>query len=136
MHIFYSQSRNRDFLRLCRKILAEMRADGKNPTVSELIDIVLAKPAPAYYVDYIKACHILVQALKSGEIDKGTYKNSECWEDMFRDLLQLLKRYPSIPLRRLILSLCAGEAGSPRFYITRRRALAILKPHLRNTYTL
>ena len=136
MQIVYSNSRNRDFLRLCRQTLARLRAEGQNPTIHQLIDIVLSKPAPAYYVDYYNACHVLIKALKEGDIPTGAYKSSDCWKDMYRDLLQLLKLHPTHPLRRLILNLCAGEAGNPRFYISRRSALAILKPHLKTTYTL
>ena len=136
MNIHSSHSRNRDFVRACRRRLSELRNKGCNPAIDELIDGVLSSPAPSYYVDYYHACHLMVKALK-GEINlDATYSSAECWADMYRDLQALLKRHPTRPLRRMIWSLCAGEAGSPRFYISHRRAMAIIKPYLSNNYSI
>ncbi len=136
MHTNFTHYRNRDFVRACRRRLEQLRSEGQNPTVIQLIDDVLAAPAPSYYIDYFYACNIMVGALKGEPLPDASYCSSSCWADMFADLEELLRRNPTKSLRGLIWSLCAGEAGHPRFYISRRRAHAILKPYLTNNYTI
>lgn len=50
---------------------------------------------------------------------------------MFADFRTLAARFPGETVGELVLRLCSGESGNPRFYISRRRALELLKPHIR-----
>ena len=99
-------------------------------------DHILTKPAPAYYVDYYRACHILSKALTAGQPPKATYQSGQVWVDMYRDLCEAIQLYPTRPTRDLIFALCAGELGHPRFYITPRTAHKIIYSNLYKIFSL
>ena len=83
----------------------------------------LAQPAPAYYVDFYRATSILGRG--EDDIPEGKYASSRQWHDMAADLRELRSRRPHSRLTDIILDLCVGRAGHPRFYISPRRALEI-----------
>lgn len=123
-----THDRNADFVKRC---LDELRKPGVNfINPLEIIDRALAAPAPTYYADIYRAGAILRRALRDGGLPPGNYACSQMWRDMFADLQFLIKKYPAIRVGELIMRLCSGEAGHPRFYISRRRALELIKPHI------
>ena len=140
MNSLFARSRNRDFLNACRRRIADLTAEGHQPTTIQQIyavgDHILTKPAPAYYVDYYRACHILSKALTAGQPPKATYQSGQVWVDMYRDLCEAIKLYPTRPTRDLIFALCAGELGHPRFYITPRTAHKIIYSNLYKIFSL
>ena len=126
----YSTIRNREFIRLVKQRYDQLSASGKHPSLRRAVLDILAKPAPSYYVDYYNATSILGPALRGEKQLSARYRCSEQWADMLRDLLELRRRHPGRNFRELILDLCVGNAGHPRFYMTLRRAIAIVRPHL------
>lgn len=131
---YTTRQRNRDFLNTCRQRLKCMRRDGRNPTLRHLVIDVLSRPAPCYYVDSYYANRVLIPALEDGLPDHK-YSCRAMFGDMLRDLAELRRRHPSRPVRDLILELCCGLAGKPRFYISVRRALEIASPHFQSVIT-
>ncbi len=71
------------------------------------------------------------RAMRDGALPGGRYACSQMWRDMFADFRTLAARFPGETVGELVLRLCSGESGNPRFYISRRRALELLKPHIR-----
>ncbi len=130
MNVTSTHLRNRNFVKLCRDRLEKLKQSKSTPSIQQVVIDVLSKPAPSYYVDYFQACSILVKALREGGIPPGVYTCTEQWQDMYRDLLSLMKRHPTTPLRRLICDLCSGYAGNPRFYISPQRGMRILYPYV------
>lgn len=122
--------RNRDFLRKCRLHVAKLRAEGKHFTLASVARDVLAMPAPSYYADYYRANMILRRALTHGGLDKGTYRKSRMWQDMYDDLLELMRRYPKRTFHDIVLDLCTGGVGHPRFYMTPRLAREVLRKNV------
>jgi len=111
-----------------------MRHEGANPTLRHLVLDVLSRPAPAYYVDSYYANRVLIPALEHGLPDHK-YSCRELFCDMLRDLDELHRRYPQRPIRDLILDLCCGIAGKPRYYMSVRRALEIASQHFTSVIT-
>lgn len=140
MNTLFVRSRNRDFMMACRRRLAALNVEGHAPqTLDEVYavaDYVLAQPAPGYYVDYYRACHILVHALCDNRPPEPKYESGQMWADMYRDLLEAIKRHPTTPTRALIFSMCAGEIGNPRFYISQRTAYKLIRQNLTKSYSL
>lgn len=124
-----SHSRNTDFINLCLALLQEPGND--RLTVSELVDLALEKRAKCYYIDFYRASPILKHALMTGSLPFARSTSLEMWRDMLADLRHLVERYPRQNVGELILRLCMGSAGNPRYYISRRRALALIRPHVR-----
>lgn len=121
--------RNKDFVSCCKKVYHRLVDNGEEPTLRQVVEIVLNGPAPAYYVDYYRANSILLPAFREGrQTISGKYRCTRVWNDMLADLRHRHERYPAKPLRELILELCIGRGGNPRFYMTRRRAMAVAMP--------
>ncbi len=121
--------RNRHFVNACRRHLDNLKRDGKSPTLQRLVLDVLAQPAPMYYVDYYYANRVLLPALEQGAAPTARYRCGAVWSDMLRDLAEIHTRHPRRPLHDIILDLCNGNAGKPRYYLSLRRALEIAAPH-------
>ncbi len=125
-----ASQRNRDFLRMCRNHIYGLRQKGVPFTLTRVVQDVLAMPAPSYYADYYRANQILRRALTRGGLENGTYRKSKMWNDMYADLLELMRRYPKRTFHDLVLDLCTGGVGHPRFYISMRCARTLLRSHL------
>lgn len=124
-----THDRNSDFIRQC---LIELKKPGAHyVTALDVIDRALKAPAPCYYADLYRAAAIMRRAMRDGELPGGRYACSQMWRDMFADFRALAARFPGEAVGELVLRLCSGESGNPRFYISRRRALELLKPHIR-----
>lgn len=125
------------FAKRCVARYADEQRAGRVPNLYRIVLEELAKPAPSYFVDYYHATSRLRKALTAGAVPGQTagnnppYACSAMWTDMLRDLQLLMKKHPTTPFRDLVLRLCAGTAGSPRFYLSPRRAMAIVRPHLK-----
>lgn len=82
MNSLFARSRNRDFLNACRRRIADLTAEGHQPTTIQQIyavgDHILTKPAPAYYVDYYRACHILSRLSPPDTPPKPHTKADKC----------------------------------------------------------
>lgn len=124
-----AQDRNADFIHDCITLLKKPGND--RLSISELIDLALASPAPCYYADYNRASAILRKALITGELPHHYRSCSKMWHDMLADLRALIQRHPRQDIGELIMRLCVGHAGNPRYYISRRRALQLIKPYVR-----
>lgn len=124
-----TQQRDREFIRLCKLHYENLKHPGQNPTPYRIVLDVLAKPAPSYYVDYYYATSNLRRALSRGSASRKAYFCSRLWVDMLNDYNELKKRHPQRSFHELVLDLCVGVAGHPRFYISPRRALEIVKGH-------
>lgn len=121
--------RDRHFLRACHQRLDVLKREGRTPTLRRLVLDVLAGPAPMYYVDFYYANRVLLPALEQGAAPSARYSCSTVWADMLRDLSDIHTRHPRRPLHDIILDLCNGNAGRPRYYLSLRRALEIAAPH-------
>lgn len=119
-----THQRNRDFINQCKKSATCLWFRGRKPTFEEIVAHALKQPAPSYYVSYYRATSILKQMLKTPG-RRGRYASSRQWDDMAADLKRMMERRPGVSLRRLVLELCTGMAGSPRFYLSSRRARQI-----------
>lgn len=125
-----SHLRNREFIRRCITYARNEALAGRAPMAREVVGHVLAGSAPLYYVDYYRARAILTRALAEDTCPRGSYTGPAAqWADMYRDLKEILARHPQKSIDDLIWQLCAGHAGKPRFYITPRRAMQILRRH-------
>lgn len=122
--------RNRDFVRKCLLHITNMRADGVRFTFDTVIRDVLAGPAPSYYAEYYRANVILRRALRNGGTVRSRYRSSRMWADMYDDLVELMRRNPGRSFHEIVLDLCTGGVGHPRFYMTRRTAARVLRKHL------
>ncbi|MGN0224223.1 MAG: hypothetical protein ACI4AM_09405 [Muribaculaceae bacterium] len=140
MNTLFVRSRNRDFLNACRRRVNALTDEGHAPQSVEhlyaVAEHILTQPANAYYVDYYRACHILVDAVCKNTPPVAKYACSQVWVDMYHDLQDALKRHPTRPIRDLIFALCAGEIGHPRHYITARTARKIIRNNLHKFVTL
>lgn len=130
--VIATRLRDRDLLRLVKQRLDQPSPTNRQPSLRRAVLDVLAQPAPTYYVDFYNATAILGPALRGEtEIRPGRYRCADQWVDMLRDLRELQKKHPKRNFRENILELCAGQAGHPRFYLTLRRAMAIVRPLLK-----
>ncbi|MDO4319690.1 MAG: hypothetical protein Q4C34_03870 [Bacteroidales bacterium] len=126
-----THSRNREFIRRCMAYQLDEARRGRALTADMIVGHVLAGRAPVYYVDFYRAKAILSRALADNREPRGTYDGPRRqWADMYRDLCDMIARNPDRPLDNMIMQLCVGNAGQPRFYITRRRAMQILRQHI------
>lgn len=125
-----TKDRNHDFLCMCRRQFRRLQAEGKTPTVERVVADVLAGRAPAYYIEYEVAYRAMVGYMKGKPMREDLPMCSRWHADMYRDLCELLREKPLVPLRELICTLLRGEEGNPRFYLSRRRAMGILRPHI------
>lgn len=119
--------RNRAFMEQCRKSARSLRMRGRRPSEAEIVRHALAQPAPRYFVDFYRATHILKNFDMKGRRNSRSYAGSRQWEDMAHDLAALRAQHPRASVNRLILDLCTGRAGRPRFYMSARRALELFK---------
>lgn len=125
-----THARNREFINRCISYQLNEARRGRALTAEMIVGHVLGEVAPVYYVDFYRARTILAQAMESGRAPGGTYSGPRRqWADMYRDLRRLIERHPGRSLDNMILQLCTGNAGHPRFYLTRRRAMQILRQH-------
>lgn len=126
-----TQQRDREFIRLCQRHYKTLCEEGQNPSIYRIVLDVLSKPAPSYFVDFYHASAKLSHALRQEPPSRGkTYYCSRLWRDMLRDYKELQKRHPRRSFHELVLELCVGTAGNPRFYISPRRAVEIVRRHL------
>lgn len=125
-----TRQRNRDFIRQCEKSAKILRNQGARPTVDEIVSHALKQAAPSYYADYYRATSILRHKPDHRRHKKKLYASSRQWVDMAADLAKIRLKNPRKSPREIILDLCTGRAGSPRFYMTHRRALEIAAPLL------
>lgn len=126
-----ASQRNRDFVRRCRLRMGNLRLEGASFTPDSIIRDVLRQPAPSYYADYYRANAILRRALTKGGLEGGRYCKSAMWNDMYADLLDMMNRYPARSFHDIVLDLCTGGVGNPRFYMSMRTARTILRRHIR-----
>lgn len=123
-----THQRNRDFIRQCRKSQSALIMRGINPTLEDIVNHALTQPAPSYYVDFYRATSRLKKIQHDGICaPKGSYASSRQWHDMSADLVELQEAFPTAKINDLILGLCSGKAGYPRFYLTRRRAMELVR---------
>lgn len=124
--------RNRDFIRQYFRSERSLRLRGFIPTPEEIVRHALAQPAPSYYVDYYRAIRRLTGSQKSKKPQKParSYASSAQWRDMATDLRRIRRHRPTADVREIILDMCSGRAGFPRFYITPRRAMEIVQRSL------
>lgn len=121
--------RNRDFINLCRLRARHYEASGCPQNYERIVIDVLSAPAPCYYVDPYRANAVLLPALSGKKgLRKAKYASSKVYNDMLRDLRLLRKAHPDTDIHELVLNLCAGRMGSPRFYMSMRRGLEIIRP--------
>lgn len=126
-----TQLRDRDFIRLCQRRLSQLRSEGISPSLYRIVSDVLSKPAPSYYVDYYHASRQLrLRLLRTGAPPMKNQSSVSLWDDFARDYKELHVRHPSRTFHELILDLCVGNAGHPRFYLSPRRAMEIVRRHL------
>lgn len=128
--IHCTHPRNRDFIRRCLEVHRQQMQKGNIPMPDDIVKRVLAERAPAYYVDFYRARHILSQAVAENRPPAARYRQaSRQWNDMYRDLRAMIDRHPRNSFDDMVWQLCAGHAGDPRFYISPRRAMALLRRH-------
>lgn len=126
-----TSQRNREFIKRCQKRFAELSSAGRTPSVYAVVLDVLGQPAPSYYVDFYYANSVLRSMLKSPEKKQDIkYYCSRMWTDMLRDYRQLSERFPARTFHEIVLDLVVGTYGHPRFYISPRRAVEIVRPFL------
>lgn len=126
-----TQQRDREFIRLCKRHYQNLCADGEQPSIYRVVLDVLSGPAPSYYVDFYHASAKLSRALRQEPpASRPRYFCSRLWTDMMRDYKELHRKHPQLTFHELLLQLCVGAAGNPRFYISPRRAVEIVKRHL------
>jgi len=126
-----TEQRDHELIRLCKRRFRELSDNGEVPSVYRIVLDVLSKPAPSYFVDFYHATSKLRRVMNEDSPTRGgTYYCSKLWSDMARDLKALHERHPRRSFQELVLELCVGTAGNPRFYITPRRAVEIVKRHL------
>ncbi|MDE6301815.1 MAG: hypothetical protein K2M19_08880 [Muribaculaceae bacterium] len=117
--------RNRDFLRKCRERITLLKADGRVSTIEDVVDYVLLHPAPRYYADNSRIYRRVISYMNGERAKHGTVCATEGFEDLMRDLAKACKRFPEDSVRINLMRLTAGLFGSPRFYISRHRALML-----------
>lgn len=116
--------RNRDFVTQCKKSARHLRLRGRKPSIDEIVRHALAQTAPTYYAEYYRACAML-RHYGTAPRAQRPYAASGQWADMAADLARLKAANPGVNDRFLIYLLVTGKAGSPRFYLSKRRALEI-----------
>ena len=121
--------RNRDFIRQYFRSERSLRLRGLIPSPEEIVRHALAQPAPSYYVDYYRAVKHLTGPKKPKKPTR-VYASSVQWRDMATDLRRIRRQRPTADVREIILDMCSGRAGYPRFYITPRRAMEIVQRSL------
>lgn len=118
--------RNRDFINQFRKSCTILRRRGLNPSVREIVVHALSQRAPSYYVDFYRASEILKRGRPFTKAKNHRSVIERQWADMTADFERLKKKRPEASPSEIILDLCVGRAGNPRFYLSERRALTIV----------
>lgn len=116
--------RNKAFINQCKLSADILRFRGRKPSVEQIVSHALMQPAPEYFVNFYRAKSILKDSESSPDSSKKR-ASADQYADMAADLADLISKRPGVSRHRLILELCTGRAGNPRFYISRRRALEI-----------
>ncbi len=122
--------RNEDFCRLCDSRRRELARSGLYPSVTRVLNDVLAGPAPSFYVEFEQARPILMRALATGQLPRPRYAPCRRWQDMLTELRRLIAAKPLIPIEDQILDLCAHDYSAPSFYMTARTARRIINRQL------
>ncbi len=124
--------RDTELTKRCKHRFESALRSGREPNLYKIILEVLSEPAPSYFVDYYHASNRLSAALRGEPMPTSRYACASLWSDMLRDLKTLMAKHPKQSFHEHILALCVGAAGRPRFYLTPRRALEIVRPALMN----
>lgn len=119
--------RNHDFVSSCRRRARELADEGTLASTDEIIDYVLGHEAPSYYTGFDYARRVLHHYLRRGRLPQSEEPYREKWLAMAADLRAELLRDPSRHPDDVICALCDGELGSPRFFLSRRRARWLLR---------
>ncbi len=120
-------NRDHDFICCCRRHTAALTARGIIPDMSAVVEAVLAAEAPSYYIEYDYARRQLRHIDRYGRPEVEGDAEARRWLDIHADYTALRDARPSADPDDLIMELCSGEAGHPRFYITPRRARWLLR---------
>lgn len=117
------QQRDFAFLKLCRQRIDYLKGQGRAVNLDEVIDFVLLNPAPRYYTDFSRVYTIINKLIKGEFINITNVNTLELYKDLHRDLLAARRRYPRDSDRINLMRLTSGMFGTPRFYISRKKAL-------------
>ena len=119
--------RNTDFINLCSLRLKNLRSQGRNASIEDVVDYVLMRPAPRYYTDGARLFTNVQKILAGEKLTKCSALNKELYADLVRDLQDAQRCYPDDSLRINLMRLTAGLFGRPKFYISRKQALMLAK---------
>jgi len=120
-------NRDHDFICCCRRHVAALTARGFIPDMSAVVAAVLAAEAPSYYIEYDYARRQLRHIDRYGRPEVGSEAEAQRWLDIHAEYRTILAGRPDADPDDIIMELCSGEAGHPRFYITPRRARWLLR---------
>ncbi len=131
--------RDRDFLRVCRRILAlSPRTD---LTAAEVAEIAAGSPAPSYYLSYDYARRMVSERRRGVRTVRNPMPASDSQpierrrDEIVRKVEALMARYPGLKERDAIARVLAGPASS--FFIapdTARRLFTHLRRPLRRPH--
>lgn len=121
------EQRNRDFINECRNRIKELRADGCHASIDDVVDHVLTRRAPRYYVDDSRLFSMVEKALAGKDCAPRTPLARQSFTDLMRDLREMLRKFPENSVRMNLFRLTTGAYGNPRFYISRQRAISLAK---------
>lgn len=117
--------RDRDFLRICRRIVSEST---RPLTAAQIAKAAAESPAPEFYVTFTYARRRLSYLRRNG-LDSTTHDGpTAAFDELRRRVDRLMARKGITESEALALVLCEGNA--PRFYI-RPAAAAFLYGRLR-----
>lgn len=116
-------TRNLDFIAQCKKSAVILNAKGRIPTIEQVVIHALGQKAPCYYVDFYRAKSKLLNPEFLSR--RHRQETSRLWKDMAKDLKRQSLKNPGKTPEQIILDLCSGRVGNPKFYISQRRAVEI-----------
>ncbi|MDE6100849.1 MAG: hypothetical protein K2G01_07365 [Paramuribaculum sp.] len=110
--------RNRDFLRICRRIISEST---RPLTAAQIAKAAAESPAPEFYVTFPYARRRLSQLRRNGTDRNRSDGPTAAFDELRRRVDRLMTRKDITESEALALVLCEGNA--PRFYLRPAAAL-------------
>lgn len=117
--------RNQAFIDCCRQIVRERRMRARTLSIAEMLDEALATKPERHFADYT-TCLREMYRRRAGLVPATCRTmNAERWDELYSQVLEVMKRRPSLTFPRAVAFTISSRRPS-RFFIPRRVARRLL----------